>query len=264
MFAAFLVALAVLGFLGLVTILVMGGVEPIEALQGPRKGRFLILTVLPTALTLVATAVVFALPRTPARLGLVAFAGPPSAWLAAVVGVLALGEVLDSLVALLGLFDHGALGEFRRAVAGADRNELILAMFTLGLCAGTAEELFFRGLLQPRFVERWGPWAGIAVTAFLFGLMHFDPIHSTLAGAMGLWLGFVRHRTGSVLPTMAAHVINNIVATLGAASGLVPDRPLVTAAVGAGATLLLVLAFLRLRRVSPPPAASPVELRAAV
>jgi membrane protease YdiL (CAAX protease family) len=36
--------------------------------------------------------------------------------------------------------------------------------------AGFAEELLYRGWMQPRLVARWGPAAGVLVTAALFGL----------------------------------------------------------------------------------------------
>jgi len=43
---------------------------------------------------------------------------------------------------------------------------------------GVTEELFFRGFVQVRLVERLGGLAGIAVTALLFGLLHFDLVQS--------------------------------------------------------------------------------------
>jgi membrane protease YdiL (CAAX protease family) len=257
MFAAFLAALAFLGFLGMALVIVMSGKG---ATSTPAGLGMMTLSVVATALTLAATAVVFASPRTRARLALVRFPSRPLIWLAATLGVLALGQALDAAITLAGLFDVGALGTFRRALASAGSHHLPRSLLCFGLLAGTAEELFFRGLLQPRFVERWGPRTGILVTSALFGLMHFDGIHSTLALGMGLWLGFVRHRTGSVLPAVAAHVVNNVVATLAAAAGLVPGSTGETLALGLAALAVLALALVPLWRLAPP--APPAQVAA--
>ena len=73
------------------------------------------------------------------------------------------------------------------------------------------EELFFRGYLQSRLVQRWGRWMGIGVSSLAFGFIHFDPLHSTFAFCIGLFLGWVADRSGSIRPAMFMHVLNNTV-----------------------------------------------------
>ncbi len=51
---------------------------------------------------------------------------------------------------------------------------LALVGIAVVLLGPLAEELFFRGLLQPRFVARWGSWAGILVASLLFALVHMS------------------------------------------------------------------------------------------
>ena len=97
------------------------------------------------------------------------------------------------------------------------------------LMPGLDEELFFRGLfltlLMWAFRERWslfgapmGP-AALVVT-FIFaaghglavadGAVRFDPATFALTGALGFGLLWIRQRTGSVLPAIAAHNLINL------------------------------------------------------
>ena len=83
----------------------------------------------------------------------------------------------------------------------------------LVVVAGTGpvmEECFFRGLLQPYLVARLGVLPGILATAALFGAMHDPPQYLALPiGLIGVFLGLVRHRTGSLLVPAALHALHN-------------------------------------------------------
>jgi len=68
-----------------------------------------------------------------------------------------------------------------------------------------AEELLFRGLIQPGLGEKLGDRPALALTALLFGLVHLSPIAIVYATLAGLALGWLRLRTGSVLPSIALH-----------------------------------------------------------
>jgi len=163
----------------------------------------------------------------------------------AVLAFLALSTVTDSLVRLLGLQHRGTMGRLVAAFEGASPGALALGVVGVGLAAGTAEEIFFRGFMQSRLVERWGRWTGIAVTSLAFGVYHLDALQGGFAVAVGLYLGWLADRTGSVRPAAAAHVVNNAAWVL--ATALLPQPGpeidagllVLSPAVAAGATLLL-------------------------
>jgi hypothetical protein len=77
-----------------------------------------------------------------------------------------------------------------------------------------AEEVFFRGWLQPLLCLRWGPWVGLTVTSVLFGAAHalLQPVSAlavlniTLAGAV---FGLLALRTGGLWAPFAAHWVWN-------------------------------------------------------
>src|SRR5207245_486355 len=93
-----------------------------------------------------------------------------------------------------------------RAVFG--RLAGLLAVIIVGVVAGTAEEMFFRGYMQTRLVQRLPRVAAVGITAFCFGVFHLDWLHGLLALALGLYLGWITELTGSALPAVVCHVIN--------------------------------------------------------
>lgn len=81
------------------------------------------------------------------------------------------------------------------------------------LVAPLVEELLFRGFLLPPLARRLGGRAGVAVSATLFGMMHFsDPQAVPPLIIMGAMLGALRLASGSLWPALLLHVGNNAVA----------------------------------------------------
>jgi membrane protease YdiL (CAAX protease family) len=153
---------------------------------------------------------------------------------------------------LIGLGGSGSMPMIRRALAGVQGADLFAAVMVLGLMAGAAEELFFRGYMQTRLRQRWAAPLAIAATSVCFSILHFDPsgVHVVLAFALSLYLGFVAELTGSALPAIVCHVVNNVVYTLQTAlAGTVTDTGtnLVLALAGA-ALFVAVIAWLRAAR----------------
>lgn len=166
------------------------------------------------------------------------------------LGTLALGQTLDSLVTLAGLAQHGSMVTIRRALAEAVGPDLLLAVLVVGVVAGTAEETFFRGYMQTRLAQRLPRAAAIAITALCFGVFHMDWLHGLLALALGLYLGWITELTGSALPAVVCHVINNALFTILTASLGMIEGFRINVALGVGGALVFAgcVAWLR---VSP-------------
>ena len=63
-------------------------------------------------------------------------------------------------------------------------------LLILALLAGIAEELLFRGVIQPWIEQFWGVTAGLVISNFMFGLVHaVTPLYALLAGLDGIYLG---------------------------------------------------------------------------
>jgi membrane protease YdiL (CAAX protease family) len=171
----------------------------------------------------------------------------------AVLGLLGLGEAMDSAVNLLGWGNQGMLALMSKTVGSMSWPALLAAVVVVGLLAGTAEELFFRGFLQTRLRQRWGPLLAIVFTAVVFGLFHCDLLHTPLAAIIGVYLGWMTERVGSVRPAIAAHVINNVVSVGLMASGGLDVSTATAAVVGAIAFAVFVCATWAFARATVPP-----------
>jgi uncharacterized protein len=83
------------------------------------------------------------------------------------------------------------------------------------LLAPLAEEVFFRGLLFPVLRSRWGTAAGVIVTGLLFSLVHAagSPAEALIVlFVLGAGLCLLYLRTGSLLPCIGLHALNNAIA----------------------------------------------------
>jgi uncharacterized protein len=79
----------------------------------------------------------------------------------------------------------------------------------IGLSPGFCEEMFFRGYMQRRLLARWSPWVAILVTSALFGIIHMNLHQGPAAFVLGIWLGVVAWRTGSIWLCIATHALFN-------------------------------------------------------
>ena len=82
---------------------------------------------------------------------------------------------------------------------------------TIGLLAPLSEELVLRGAVLKELLksEKLSTWTAIAISALLFALIHMNPAQMPHAFVIGLLLGWMYYRTGSILPGVAYHWANN-------------------------------------------------------
>jgi uncharacterized protein len=96
---------------------------------------------------------------------------------------------------------------------------LILIALTAVLAAPLFEELWFRGFLQPLLCRSLGIWPGIVITGILFGAMHiFEYSNAWQYGfaiaLVGIALGYVRARSGSIIPSTVMHACFNFMSVI--------------------------------------------------
>lgn len=77
------------------------------------------------------------------------------------------------------------------------------------IIAPIVEELIFRGVIMSGFSRIYHPVFAIFFSALLFALFHLNPWQFPATFALGLILGWIRIRTGSVLACIAGHAIHN-------------------------------------------------------
>lgn len=96
-----------------------------------------------------------------------------------------------------------------------DRTPFAVKLFALALCPAICEELFFRGFLLKAFGSAMRPGVAITLTAALFGLFHVLVRDALLlerfppTAMLGLVLGWLAYRSGSLWPGVLMHAIHN-------------------------------------------------------
>lgn len=190
---------------------------------------------LPTPFTL--TIVVSALVLSGASFGAAALSKSPTAArlslgarklrflpvLAAMIGLPALSMVIENVALFSGVEIDGTLEMIARTIGSAEGLKSVAIILAISFGPGLGEEFLFRGYIQTRLLERHAPAVAIIVTSLLFGLMHMDPLQSTLTVFMGAYLGFVAFRFESIWPAVAAHALNNGVSAVSLT--LFPEEP---------------------------------------
>ena len=86
------------------------------------------------------------------------------------------------------------------------------------ILAPMLEETLFRGMILPR-LRPWGDRFAVVVSALLFAIFHMNLVQGIPAFFMGLALGLVAVRSGSVLPGILIHALNNSLSTAFIAAG---------------------------------------------
>jgi membrane protease YdiL (CAAX protease family) len=169
-------------------------------------------------------------------------------------------------VASLGLFEvqyalwappPGYLEAFQRlheALRPRNAADALVSIVAIAAVPAVCEELVLRGIVLPALLPAFGSVGAVATSAALFALIHLDPYRSAFTFTLGLALGALRVRTGSLLAPILAHALVNTITFAAApftddpAAGLPPPRPLFGLAlftVGTAFTLL----FMRHARV---------------
>ena len=104
---------------------------------------------------------------------------------------------------------HPAAKEWVRLPEGAGWTTLFVTLAVVA--APVTEELLFRGWLYTGLRSRLAAGTTILVTAALFGLAHWERTHlyALAVFPVGLALGFIRERTGTIRATMTFHAAYN-------------------------------------------------------
>lgn len=113
----------------------------------------------------------------------------------------------------------------------------------IALLPPVVEELVFRGTIL-RLLLAWkpqSPWLMIVVTSLLFALVHLNPAQMAHAFLIGLLLGWMYRRTGSIVPGVAFHWANNTAAYV--MFHVYHDPQSIQDMVGPGPRVYMALAF---------------------
>jgi len=88
--------------------------------------------------------------------------------------------------------------------------EFIIGIIVIGILAGIGEEVFFRGVIQPKMQLYTGnAHLGVWLTAFIFSAIHIQFYGFFPRMLLGAIFGYLYLYSGSLLYPIIAHILNN-------------------------------------------------------
>jgi hypothetical protein len=132
--------------------------------------------------------------------------------------------------------------------------------------AGIFEELLYRGPIQTALMRKGRPWTAIIIAAVLFAAAHLDLHGLTIRAALGVVLGWVVWRTGSIFPAMLVHGLYDagtlglawwVVRKHGVEGGDTPMFDAATVSILAGGVVLSLAGWWLIRLSKPPEPETP-------
>ena len=82
---------------------------------------------------------------------------------------------------------------------------------SIAIIGPVAEEVLFRWGIMRHYMPG-GAWRAILISALAFGIIHMNPAQVPFAAAMGVMLGILYWRSGSIAWPIALHILNNSLA----------------------------------------------------
>ena len=146
------------------------------------------------------------------RLGLVRGHWPAWGWLSAALATPLVGLASTLLVGLF-MEESEQLKMLSEVLRDHGRSGFLLPLIVIiGVVPAVCEELLFRGYVQTRLTRRIGAVGGVLIASLIFALVHLLTggwVHVVAVFPIGLWMGWLALRSGSIYPAMIAHLINN-------------------------------------------------------
>jgi membrane protease YdiL (CAAX protease family) len=100
--------------------------------------------------------------------------------------------------------------QLRRSLLPSDGSRGLLGTLALvALTPAVCEEALFRGPILRGLLSRVGPAAAAMLTGLLFGIFHIELARILPTAMLGILLSQIALQSGSILPAMLAHFLNN-------------------------------------------------------
>lgn len=119
--------------------------------------------------------------------------------------------VVPVSVKLFGGREH--LAELQTQMAGSSLPTVAILLI-VSVAPAICEELIHRGALTRALRVRLGPVLAVLASAVLFGLMHIQPARLLPATLFGVVLGYATVVSGTIVPSIVMHLLNNAVVVL--------------------------------------------------
>jgi len=91
---------------------------------------------------------------------------------------------------------------------------LVFSISMLALTPAICEEFLFRGYVQRQAERSLGALHGVLFSGIVFGLYHLRLTQALALSVLGIYLAWITWRSGSILPAILVHLVNNALAAV--------------------------------------------------
>jgi membrane protease YdiL (CAAX protease family) len=126
------------------------------------------------------------------------------------VAVLIMSAVIQSVLQAIGVRQTQMAG--LSCVRAFPLGGFLAVVLAGGVLAPIAEELYFRGYVFRTYFQARGPWVAYGATSLLFATLHLNLPALLPILVLSLLLCFTYRKTGSIIPSIVGHALNNTAA----------------------------------------------------
>jgi sodium transport system permease protein len=103
------------------------------------------------------------------------------------------------------------LKELQGVITAASPLEFFAIAVIAALLPALCEEVMFRGMILNTLLKKYGAFVSAVICGLLFGVFHFSFYRFIPTAIIGFFLSLLKIRTGSIIPPMFAHFVNNFI-----------------------------------------------------
>lgn len=134
---------------------------------------------------------------------------------------------------------------------------VIIALFHVAMVPAICEEILYRGFALNLLRRTKAAWTAILITGIIFGFYHLRLSQVIPLAMIGIFLGWITVRSGSLIPAIVAHFVNNAFSVL--LVKFMPDSPLADSSpempplwLAAGSIVLVYVVLYFMKRQTKP------------
>lgn len=136
-------------------------------------------------------------------------------WMMQVNSMLHLPSALKSVEDWMIASEEQAAKITKLIIGSTAVSDLLINLLVVAILPAIGEELLFRGVIQKQFIALTeSKVTAVVLTSFLFSALHMQFFGFLPRFVLGLFLGFIYIRSGSIWLSIAAHFFNNAVAVV--------------------------------------------------
>jgi membrane protease YdiL (CAAX protease family) len=130
------------------------------------------------------------------------------------IGVWLVASVFESWIFKSNVFSTEDVDALSGVIINSTNEMFLVPLLVIAVMPALCEEFLFRGVVLSHFQINMHPITAAVICGLLFALFHLAPAQIIPIIPIGIWLSYIAIRSGSIIPGIALHFLNNLIAIL--------------------------------------------------